>query len=58
MADCWHVRVMKRMKDGMLACLRMYVCVCVCVCVCVWEGWGVHKGKIGAFEWAWCILAL
>ncbi len=55
MADCWHVRVMKRMKDGMLECLR--VCVCVCVCVCGGGG-GVHKGKIGAFEWAWCILAL
>ncbi len=32
MADCWHVRVIKRMKDGMLECLH------VCVCVCVWGG--------------------
>lgn len=29
MADCWHVRV-RRMKDGMLDCLRM----------CVWVGGG------------------
>ena len=21
--------------DGMLACMRVYVCVCMCVCVCV-----------------------